>query len=283
MPTVKITNPALRAMLPSPEPGKQILYWDSDLAGFGVRIAPGGKMTYIVQRDVKGKTRRISLGPLAPFPLSDARNLAQEEIGNMLRGIDPVVEKRKIRASSFTLGAALDYYLEKNRELREKTKKDFRSTIEKNLSTWLSTSLREIDRDMVEKRHNDIQREVAARGRSTGREGITGEWVKKVDRCHIGWNGVGCGVGDDHADIFTLELSPCPLNVVASDVGQFRENFHTDHPLKRVRGRETNHPPFSTTVVQEHILVRVNVDRAKHLPKALEAQGRVGDSIRIRL
>ncbi len=108
MPTVKITNAALRTMLPSPEPSKQILYWDSDLAGFGVRIAPGGKMTYIVQRDVKGKTRRISLGPVAAFPISDARKLAQVEIGNMLRGIDPVLEERKTRTSSFTLEAAPD-------------------------------------------------------------------------------------------------------------------------------------------------------------------------------
>ena len=142
MPTVKITNASLRTMEPAPEPGKQILYWDTDLAGFGVRIAPGGKMTYIVQRDVKGKTRRISLGPIVAFPLSEARKFAQAEIGNMLRGIDPVIEKRKNRTSSFTLGAALDYYLEKNRELREKTKRDFRSTIEKNLLSWLGKPLR---------------------------------------------------------------------------------------------------------------------------------------------
>jgi hypothetical protein len=87
MPTIKIMNSALRSMLPSPEPCKQILCRDTDLAGFGVRISHGEKMTYIVQRDVKGEMRRITVGPGRLFSLA---------LSNMLRGIDPEIEKCKL-------------------------------------------------------------------------------------------------------------------------------------------------------------------------------------------
>jgi len=152
---------------------------------------------------------------------SEARKLAQVEIGNMLRGIDPVIEKRKSRTSSFTLGAAMDYYLEKNRELREKTKKDFRSTIEKNLSSWIDKPLREIDRDMVEKRHNDIQQEVAARGRSTGREGITGERTANMTMKYVRtlWYFSSEKVAD---------LPDCPVRRLTNTKAWFEEGARED-------------------------------------------------------
>jgi hypothetical protein len=65
MPKLKLTAKSI-AGLKAPDPsGKQVLYFDSELKGFGVLVS--GKTnakTFVAQRDLPGgKTRRISLGP----------------------------------------------------------------------------------------------------------------------------------------------------------------------------------------------------------------------------
>lgn len=60
MPRLNLTQRAI-AKLPAPHPdGKQTLYWDEELRGFGVQCSgKTNQKLFIAQRDVGGRTRRI--------------------------------------------------------------------------------------------------------------------------------------------------------------------------------------------------------------------------------
>jgi len=74
MPRLKLTKTTIdRLKAPDPS-GRQRLHWDTDLKGFGVLVS--GKTnarTYIVQRDIAGISRRITIGATNVFSLDDAR------------------------------------------------------------------------------------------------------------------------------------------------------------------------------------------------------------------
>jgi hypothetical protein len=80
MPRLKLTARAVEK-LAAPDPsGKQVLHWDTELKGFGV-LCSGvtNAKTYIVQRDINGKARRVTIGPCNVFSLDAARKEAQQK------------------------------------------------------------------------------------------------------------------------------------------------------------------------------------------------------------
>ena len=42
--------------------GKDAIFWDRDLPGFGVRVYPSGKKVSVVQTRAFGRSKRVSLG-----------------------------------------------------------------------------------------------------------------------------------------------------------------------------------------------------------------------------
>ena len=61
--------------------------WDSELPGFGIRIMPTGRKTYMIQyRDDGGRTRRKRLGRHGVVTAEDARKDARELLASVARG-----------------------------------------------------------------------------------------------------------------------------------------------------------------------------------------------------
>ena len=79
MPRQKLTVRAIdRLAAPDPS-GKQTLYWDTELRGFGVLVSgTTGSKSYIVQRDLPdGRSRRVTIAPVNVLGLDDARERAK--------------------------------------------------------------------------------------------------------------------------------------------------------------------------------------------------------------
>ena len=88
MPRIKLTQRSVaRLVAPTPS-GKQMVYWDHELRGFGVLVS--GRTTvksFIVQRDLAGgKTRRVTIASVAELSLSDAREKARPLLVAMRSG-----------------------------------------------------------------------------------------------------------------------------------------------------------------------------------------------------
>ena len=69
--------------------GRDAVFWDSELQGFGVRVYPTGSKVYIVQTRSGGKSRRFTLGRHGVIGADEARHLAAHTIARVKQGEDP--------------------------------------------------------------------------------------------------------------------------------------------------------------------------------------------------
>lgn len=107
----KLTKRFLDALRPQPD--KDLVAWDDEVRGFGVRMKPSGTGTYILQyRNAEGRSRRLTLGPIRVLTPEEARKLARSKLASVAHGGDPVEERRAARGAP-TVEEICDWYLEK--------------------------------------------------------------------------------------------------------------------------------------------------------------------------
>ena len=86
--TARITQRFVNGLKPS---SSDRFIRDSVLVGFGVKVMPSGRMSFIVEGRIRGgATKRITLGQHPALSVADARERAAHFIQLMQSGIDPV-------------------------------------------------------------------------------------------------------------------------------------------------------------------------------------------------
>jgi integrase len=143
-----------------PIEGKQRLVWDTELRGFGVRIAPGGMRSYIMQRRVGNKERRVTLGRHGEITAENARRKALGMAAQFSEGFDPVKERQKKEARDTTLREAFNAYkvAPKRRgngrgaPKKAQTIRDIDKAM-RRFEDWLDLSVTDITGRMVKDRH----------------------------------------------------------------------------------------------------------------------------------
>lgn len=99
----------------------ELLVFDDDLPGFGVRLRGGGKRTWIVQYRIGEKQRRVSLGRVEALDADKARREAKNVLSKANLGTDTQVERRIARTKAAeTLGLLVERYLTTYAELNMK-------------------------------------------------------------------------------------------------------------------------------------------------------------------
>ena len=69
--------------------GKDAVFWDSEIQGFGVRVYPSGSKVYIVQTRSGGRSWRFTLGRHGLIGADEARHLAAHTIARIKQGEEP--------------------------------------------------------------------------------------------------------------------------------------------------------------------------------------------------
>lgn len=156
----KLTKSFIDA-LPLPETqtdgrATQVIYRDSALPGFGLRVGSGGAKTFFIERRIKGRVKRISIGRYGLLTPSQARTKAQELLSSIILGDDPTTKKSTHKADSITLRQALDDYIAARKDLKKYSQYNYRRSMEVGLPDWMDKRLIDITKDMVESRHSDI-------------------------------------------------------------------------------------------------------------------------------
>jgi hypothetical protein len=64
------------AKLSLPGGKSEIIFWDSDIPGFGLRMRAGGIRTWILQHRIGHRQRRITIGAATALTAADARGMA---------------------------------------------------------------------------------------------------------------------------------------------------------------------------------------------------------------
>jgi integrase len=164
MATVRLTDPVVKN-LPPPAQGNKIHY-DSELAGFGVRVTEAGAKSYIFNyRTKSGRERRFTIGSVADnagrlvWRASAARERARALRIDRDAGADPMDDLRKLR-HALTVNALADVFeAEHLPNLRDSTRRDYTSIIRQHIRPEFGAlKLTELDKAAI----NALHRRVAA-------------------------------------------------------------------------------------------------------------------------
>ncbi|AVA22492.1 site-specific integrase [Rhizobium sp. NXC24] len=88
---------------------KDYFEWDDELSGFGVRVWPTGKKTYVAQYRVGKQTKRFKVGSHGALTVEEARKQAKIVLGDVARGEDPQLD-RATRRKSLTIKELCETY-----------------------------------------------------------------------------------------------------------------------------------------------------------------------------
>jgi len=94
---------------------REAFAWDTELAGFGLRLQ-GQRRTYVAQYRANGRTRRVTLGTTERLTPAQARDGARKILPRVALGDDPQDEKAARRAAAErTFRKVVDVYSRPNR------------------------------------------------------------------------------------------------------------------------------------------------------------------------
>jgi integrase len=108
---VKLTQPTVARL--KLRPGKSdVIYFDDDMPGFGLRLRGGGRRSWIIQYRIGAKQRRLVLGTVEKLSADTARREAKNRLARVELGGDPQQEKHDTRAAAGqTVGKLVEDYL----------------------------------------------------------------------------------------------------------------------------------------------------------------------------
>lgn len=114
---VKLTKRSVEGITPG---SSELVVWDEQLPGFGVRVKPSGARSYLVQyRNASGRSRRLTLGRHGVVTAEQARRRARLLLAEVAGGEDPV-ERRDEQRRAGTLAEFAQRYLAQHALVKKK-------------------------------------------------------------------------------------------------------------------------------------------------------------------
>ena len=115
---MRLSQRSINALTYTRKSGAQC-HWDSDLSGFGVRIYPSGRKSYVVSYRAAGRQRSMTLGKVGVLTPNDARGMALEVLVAVAKGGDPAADRAAYRQAP-TVADLRDRYMKEHAEIRKK-------------------------------------------------------------------------------------------------------------------------------------------------------------------
>lgn len=138
---------------------KDEFHWDTEVKGFGVRVTPTGKLTFIVQGRIEGTATpaaRITIGAYGIFTVDQARDVAREHLRSMRLGVDPRAVRKADESAKVTLQQVCDAYVARPGKLKASSK----ATIERHVTTtfesWSGKPIAAITEEMCKTRYREM-------------------------------------------------------------------------------------------------------------------------------
>lgn len=133
--------------------------WDDAMSGFGVRVMPSGRKSYLIQYRKAGRTRRVSLGMHGKITVDQARTKAKRLFGVIAAGGDPAAELEDHRRAP-TVAAMCERFLTEYVPVHCKpsTAREYRRSVDLFIKPAIGTyKLQDIERAHIAKLHHDLR------------------------------------------------------------------------------------------------------------------------------
>lgn len=149
---------------------KDFIVWDSELKGFGCRVLPTGRKTYVFfyRSPKNNKSSYLKIGVHGNVTCDIARDIAQGWAGDLARGVDPKAHKEaqeKERKSSLSFKEFTKIYLEihASQKNKESTFREYQRLLKNHLLPFFGESgLQEITRKDVHAFHSALSQKITA-------------------------------------------------------------------------------------------------------------------------
>ncbi|MGB5830962.1 MAG: site-specific integrase [Thiohalocapsa sp.] len=133
------------------------MLWDDDPPGFGVRVFPSGKRSFVLSYRVNNRKRLLTIGAYGALTLEQARKAARAELARIETGGPDPLEERKRAARSETVADLCAAYLERYAKPHKKSWPDDERRINARiLPAWGSLKARAVRRTDVAALHSII-------------------------------------------------------------------------------------------------------------------------------
>ena len=132
--------------------GRDAVFWDRDLPGFGVRVYPSGTKVYVVQSRGEGRSRRVTIGRHGALPVDEARRRAARIIARIKDWEEPAAPAR----AEVTVAELAERYLEEHVAVRCKPRTEvlYRADVRRHLVPALGgTPVSAVSREEVAALH----------------------------------------------------------------------------------------------------------------------------------
>ena len=141
--------------LSTPESG-QTFVRDTELKGFAVRITSSGAKSFILEKRINGKVKRLTIGRYPELTVEQARKEAHKLLGHIAIGRNPIAEKKQEILQSTTLKQVFDDFIKARKNLKERTLYDYRRVMAIIFADWQNKAIVDINKDMISKCHSKI-------------------------------------------------------------------------------------------------------------------------------
>ena len=148
---------------------KEVIYWDTALPGFGVRVYPSGVKTFLVQRRGPRGSKRIALGRRGTISAEEARQQAAVLLPRIEAGDEPGAEPDP--EGGPTVAELAERYLREHVAVRCKpiTVKGYRQAIEQHILPRLGkVPIGALDRTHVAELHYRLRKTPVAANDTVG-------------------------------------------------------------------------------------------------------------------
>ena len=152
---------------------KDVIYWDRDVPGFGVRVYPSGARVYLVQRRGPGGSKRVAVGRHGVISADEARRRGASMLIRIKAGAEPEPgqQPRPGAGAGPTVAEVAERYLREYVAVRCKprTVRGYRQVIGRNVLPALGKlTVAEIGRQHVAELHYRLRRTPVAANEAIG-------------------------------------------------------------------------------------------------------------------
>lgn len=150
-------------------PEGDVWAWDDKLKGFGLRVKPSGRKTYMVQYRSEGRTRRVTIGTHGKLTAEQARKQARILLAEVDKGGNPA-EDRAMQRNEVTVKELAERYLREHAKPKKKSASFFRD--ERLIARFIvpelgSTRIRNLSRADVARLHNKLGKDTPIQANRT--------------------------------------------------------------------------------------------------------------------